>query len=324
MNLTRRAVVFGLAAFSVISSSARAQQVRTSYRIGFLSPFEQTYQIAFKESLLELGYVEGQRIVIERRFSGGIDERLYPLALELVQLNVDVIVATNSTATAAAIKATRAIPIVMVTGSDPVEAKFVSSLARPGGNVTGTTSFASDVGLKELEVLRETLPKIKRLAVISDRSNPSQLRFLDKIRAIAQTMRIALDLHEVRTPADLRPAFDAISKSRADALLVPTHPVTIAHRKEIISFAAQRRLPTIYGLKEFAEDGGLMSFGVNFADLYRRAAVYVHKILMGAKPSDIPVEQPTRFDLVVNLKTAKTLGLKIPQSVLLRADRVIE
>jgi putative ABC transport system substrate-binding protein len=301
--------------------AARAQQ-RKSPRIGFLSPSVQTYQGAFGDGLRALGYTEGQNIAIEYRFAQGNDARLPELAKELVALNVDVIVATNASATNAAMNATRTIPIVMVTSGDPL--LFVQSLSRPGGNVTGTAWLVPEMSIKQLELLREFNPQIALVAVLWSSANPTHTGFFKQLPHASQILGVELKPFDVRTPEDFGGAFDAIVGARADALLVLSDQLTIRNRPQIINFANERKLPSMYALREFAISGGLMSYGVGFASLYFRAATFVDKLLKGASPADLPVELPTKYELVINLKTAKSIGFAFPTSFLLRADEVIE
>jgi putative tryptophan/tyrosine transport system substrate-binding protein len=317
-------VAFRVLAAVAAPSVVGAQEAPKIPRIGFLSPAAQTYQDAFRRGLRELGYADGQNIRIEYRFGEGSDERLPALASDLASLPVDVIVATNTPATAAAIKATSTIPIVMVTAGDALRSKFVASLSHPGGNVTGLTSFSPETGLKQLELLLETVPNMSRVVVFWNPLNQANRHFLEGAQTAAQTLGVQLQLVPIQTPQDLKPAFEVAAQSNAHALLTVVDQVTIKHRAEVVHFANMKGLPAIYALREFVVAGGLMAYGVSFSDLYYRAAAYVDKILRGAKPADLPVERPAKFELVVNLNTAKALGLSIPDSVLARADEVIE
>jgi len=250
-------------------------------------------------------------------------DRVPNLAAELVQRKIDVILVTGTPATQAAKNATKTIPIVMINVTDPVGTGLVASLAHPGGNVTGLSNLYEDVGGKQLELLKEAFPKISRVAVLWDSANPGNALSLGKMKVAAETLRITLQPLEIHGPDDLELALSAIKKEHISALSALRNAVTNNYRPRIVDFAAKSRLPAMYPDREFVEVGGLMSYGPNFADLFRRAATYVDKILKGAKPADIPVEQPTKFELVINLKTAKALNLTIPQSVLYRADKVI-
>ena len=308
--------------------AAEAQQAGKVYRIGFLGtpvPTPATLPLweAFQEGLREGGYVEGQNLFIERRYSEGRAERFTDFASEFVRLQVDAIVVSSTPAAKAAKQATGTIPIVMVYVGDPVGSGLVASLARPGGNVTGLSSQAEQGG-KQLQLLHETAPGASRVAVIWDPSNPSHLRSVKDVEASGQVLRIEVRSHSVRTPDELEIVLTAIERERATAFMPFDSQVAFVHRRRLVEFAARNRLPAVYAVRAYANDGGLMSYGPSLPDLFRRASTYVAKILKGAKPGDLPVEQPTKFELVINLKTAKTLGLTIPPSVLQRADQVIE
>ena len=304
--------------------SAGAQQPKKVLRIGFLAGGSRSADSllleTFWQRMRRLGYIEGENITAEYRFAEGALQRLPSFAAELVRLNVDVIVAPGSGARAAK-KATDAIPIVIAYG-DPLGDGLVASLARPGGNVTGLSAFVSELGGKQLELLKEAFPKVSRVAVLWWTS-PNAL-MLEDMKGAAAASPVTLQSLELRTADDFEPAFSAIKKERADALIAMRNPLTATHRTRIVDFAAQSRLPAMYTDWEFVDAGGLMSYGVDVPDLWGRAAVYVDKILKGAKPVDLPVERPTKFELVINLKTAKQIGLTIPQKVLARADKVIK
>jgi len=273
----------------------------------------------------ELGYVEGQNIAIESRWAEGKYDRLPGLAAELVRLKVDVLVTQAAPAIQAAKEATRTIPIVMAISGDPIGTGFVASLARPGGNITGLSLLATELSGKRLELLKEAIPKLSRVAVIWNSSSPGMAHRFREVQAAARALGVRLQSLEVRgDPSDFEGAFSAATKERPDGLLVVLDPFTTLHRRRIGEFAAGSRLPAVYGSSAFPEAGGLMSYGPNIPDMYRRAAFYVDKILKGAKPADLPVEQPRKFELVINLKTAKELGITIPPEVLLQADRVIK
>ncbi len=282
------------------------------------------YVEAFRQGLRELGYVEGQNIVIEWRFAGSRAELLPDLAAELVRLKVDLIVATAGPSVRAAKQATTTIPIVMAFSGDPVGTGLVPSLARPGGNITGLSFMAPDLSAKRLELLKEAFPKISRVAVLFDVTDAVSALEFRETQVAARALGVKLRSMEVREPNDFETAFLALPRERTDSLLTFAHALTIPHRGRIVDLAAKSRLPAMYGLREFSDAGGLMAYGPSLPDLFRRAAFYVDKILKGAKPADLPVEQPTRFELVINLKTAKALGLTIPQSILIRADQVIQ
>jgi len=316
---------------------AEAQQAGKVYRIGFLgvgSPgilrrIPSPTLIALWQGLRELGYIEGQNLVKEYRYAEGKRERLPDLAAELVRLNVDVIVVSPAPlATRAAQRATRTIPIVMAGANvDPVEAGFVVSLARPGGNITGLTNIASRLHGKRLELLKEAFPRISRVAILWPRGH--QKHGMKEVEAVGEALGIQIQSvveasRSVTPLAELKNAFSAINRGRPDGLIVASFGLTIANRARIREFTAKRGLPTIYARSRFVEAGGLMSYGVNPFDISRRAATYVDKILKGAKPGDLPIEQPTKFELIINLKTAKQIGVTIPREVLFRADKVIK
>jgi putative ABC transport system substrate-binding protein len=305
-----------------MSLAAGAQPKAKVPRIGWLvsdfPPLERKPP-PFMEGLRELGWIEGRNIVIERRYAEENHDRLQNLAAELVRLKVDVIVAGDSLAIPAAKQATRAIPIVMTVSGNPVGSGYVASLARPGGNITGLTNVAPDLVGKRLELLKEAVPGISRVAVLGTPNSPGK-----EIPHAARALNVRLQVLKVQKPAEFERAFEAAKEERAEALMVLPSPMTNRYRKRIVNLAARNRLPAMYALAEYAEVGGLMSYGPSIPDLQRRAAVYVDKILKGAKPADLPVEQPTRFELVINQKTAKQIGLTIPPSLLVRADKIIE
>jgi ABC-type uncharacterized transport system substrate-binding protein len=308
---------------------AEAQQTGKVPRIGYLSPtspsVSPTRIEAFRHGLRELGYVEGKNIVIDYRYAEGKFDRLPALAAELVRLKVDLIVTTGPTVTRAAKEATTTVPIVMATDTDPVGNGFVASLARPGGNITGLSALAPELSGKQLELLKEIVPRLSRVAVFGTSTNPGNAQMLKEVKLAAGTFGVKLQYLEVRGPRDIEIAFRAASKERAEAVLyLVAGLVDAGHRTEITELAVKSRLPAIYQSRRYVEDGGLMSYGVNIADLDRRAATYVDKILKGRTPADLPVEQPTKFELVINLKTAKQIGLTIPPNVLTRADKVIK
>ena len=308
---------------------AQAQQPKKVARIGFLTAASRTgishLTEAFLQGLRELGYVEGQNISIEYRWADGNFERLPDLAAELVRLKVDVIVALVTQASLAAKNATGTIPIVMVAVGNPVDSGLIATLARPGANITGTSTMTDDVVGKQLALLKESFPKISRVAAMWNPANPVfQKLQLREVEATARALNVSLQKVEARNPDEIERAFAAIAKERTRALLVMSDPVFTTHRGRIADLAVKHRLPAVTGVSEYADAGLLMSYGASFPESYRRAATYVDKILKGAKPADIPVERPTKFELVINLKTAKQIGLTIPQSVLYRADRVIK
>ena len=309
---------------------AGAQQPKKVPRLGYLSQLdlasESTRSEPIRLALRELGYIEGQNIAIEYRYAEGKLDRLRGLAAELVRLKVDVIVTGGDIPVRAAKNATKTIPIVMSgRGIDPVEAGFVESLARPGGNITGITNLAAELGGKRLELLKEAVPKIARVAVFYDPTTPINVREVKEILPVtAGALRLAIQPWEVRTADDFEKVFAALNKERPDGLYVPGSRLMNANQKRTIGFASKSRLPSVYSTREYVDAGGLMSYGADLADSSRRVAYYVDRILKGAKPADLPVEQPTKFELVINLKTAKQIGLTIPQKVLGRANRVIK
>ena len=307
---------------------AGAQQPAKVPRIGLLlagstasvGPFVD----AFRQGLRGLGYVEGQNIAIEERWAHGKPERLPDLAAELVRLKVDVILASNPQAIQAAQQATGTIPIVMAIIVDPIATGFVASLARPGGNITGLSNMAPELVGKQLEMLKEVVPKVSRLALLWNPANAGNAPQLREAEVAARALGVRLQPLEARDPKEIDSAFAAMTRERAGALIVLVDVMLSDHRTRIADLAAKRRLPTVSGVREFAEAGALMSYGSNLPDQFRRAATFVDKILKGAKPADLPVEQPTRSELVINMKTAKALGLTFPQSILIRVDQVIQ
>ncbi len=309
--------------------TAGAQPPRKVPRIGYLvlAPLLEKpspERAAFLEALRELGYVEGKTVSIEYRSAAWNAELLPDLAEELVRLNVDVIVTGGGGATPeAARQATKTTPIVVAASADPVGLGLVASLARPGGNITGTSLMAPELGSKRLELLKETVPKISRVAVLWHPRGAGRLEW-QQTEAAARRLGVTLQSYEVRNADDVARALESMTKKRPDAVIMFFDPLTSGYRVIISDFALKNRLPTIFGAREFAAAGGLMSYGPNIPELFRRAAVYVDKILKGAKPRDLPVEQPTKFELIVNLKTAEALGLTIPPSVLIRADQVVQ
>ena len=308
-------------------SSVEAQQSKKLPRIGFLDPTSPTVSAArieaFREGLREIGYTEGKNIAIDYRFADGKSERLRDLASELLGLKVDVIITRAIPGAVAAKQATTTIPIVFVGVADAVAAGLVSSLAHPGGNITGLSSLAPELSGKRLELLKETFPKISRVAVLRNPSNAGDPILWKETQAAAQTLGMQLQSLEVRNEKDLKNAFDSATKAGSQAFLTLTDPFLQSHRQQIVDFAAKSRLPAIHPDSEYVEAGGLMSYAPNALEYYTRAATYVDKILKGVKPADLPVEQPTKFEFVINLKTAKQIGLAIPPNVLARADRVI-
>ncbi|HEX9454187.1 MAG TPA: ABC transporter substrate-binding protein [Candidatus Binatia bacterium] len=310
---------------------AAAQQPKKIWRIGYLSArdpaTESTRAEAIRLALRERGYIEGQNIAIEYRYVEGKRERLPELAAELVRLKVDIIVAAGTDVLIqAAMNATKTIPIVMTgEGTDPVEAGLVESLAHPGGNVTGITLLSRDLGGKRLELMKEAVPKLARVAVLYQSAFPPGVHEVKEVLPVAaRALRLTLQPWEVRAADDFERVFAALNKQRPDELYVVGSALMIINQKRIVGFALKSRLPSVYNNSSFVDAGGLMSYGADFADSYRRVATYVDRILKGAKPADLPVERPTKFELVINLKTAKQIGVTIPQSMLYRADKVIK
>ena len=321
------AVVLALSFALPQPEAGEAQQPAKIPRLGYLvlAPLTETpspERAAFLAGLRELGWIEGKTIAIEYSSAKSNPELLEELAEEMVRMKVDIIVAAGpDTLIRSAKEATNTVPIVMAASGDPVGARFVASLARPGGNVTGISTMVAELGSKRLELLKEVVPRVARVAVIW---SPASQRELEMIRAAADKLGLTLKLMEVRNAYDLARTFAVLEKERPDALTMLFDGLTSGYRGLVGDFATKHKLPTVSGAKEFAEAGGLMSYAPDIADSFRRAASYVDKILRGAKPGDLPVEQPTKFELVINLKTAKVIGLTIPQSVLLRADQVIQ
>jgi putative ABC transport system substrate-binding protein len=307
--------------------AARAQKIEKLPTVGFLSAGTlagwSPWVAAFLQRLRELGWIEGRTIKIEYRWAEGHTERLTEMAAEFVKLKVDVIVTQGTVSVLAAKQATSLIPIVFASAGDPVGTGLVASLARPGGNVTGLSTQMTDTATKRLELLREILPTLRKLAIITNDENPFAAQETSEVRSVADVLGLGVTTTQVRRTSDVDPAFEAL-RGRADAIYVVTDPQITNNRLRINSLAIAARIPTIYGTREAVEAGGLISYGASFPDQFRRTAGYVDRILRGARPADIPVEQPTKFELVLNLKSAKALGLTIPPSLLARADEVIE
>ena len=308
-------------------SLAEAQLPKKIPLVGFIVPGSHSSYAArieaFQQSLRDLGYVEGKNINIEYRYAEGKFDRVPDLAAEMVRLKVDVIVTGDTPAIQAVKQTTTTIPIVMGNVADAVAAGLVDSLARPGGNITGLTTLAPDLDGKRLELVKEMLPKGARVGFFWDPTSTGMKIRFNEVQAAARALEIALQSLEVRNPKELDGAFEAVTREKLGALMAP-NTIVLAYGKQIVEFAAKNRLPLIYDTREFIDDGGLMSYGPSFPDLWRRAAVYVDKILKGTKPADLPVEQPMKFDLLISLKTAKQIGLTIPPNVLARADKVIK
>jgi len=327
--MDRRAFVTGSLALLAAPLAVEAQQAGRVYRIGYLSyssPASNPHLIeAFRQGLRELGWVEGQNITIDSRFAEGRSDAVSDFAAELVRLKVDIIVATSTPPTLAAKNATKTIPIVLVSVSDPVGLGLIANLAQPGGNITGVSdSVGVDTFGKQLELLKEIAPNVRRVAVLSNPANAGHPLQIREVNVRARSLGVQLQLLGARGPNEFDGAFAAMSKERAGALLVLPDSVFQRHRARVAGLAAKNRLPAMYGVSEYVKAGGLISYGPNLSDLFRHSATFVDKILRGAKPADLPVQQPTKFELTINLKTAKALGLTIPQSVLLRADEVIQ
>jgi putative ABC transport system substrate-binding protein len=323
-----RAVVIVILACSLLGAQLAATPPSNKvHRIGFLwnaSPALTGHLLeAFREGLHERGYIEGTHFVLEHRYAEGRPERLPMLATELVGLNVAVIVTSGTVAIQAVQQATRTIPVVMAASGEPVASGFVTSLARPGGNLTGLSLFAPELSGKRLELLKEAVPEITRIAVLANPSNPLTAPQWQETERAAQALRVQLQYVAVREATDIDAAFAAMTRGNADALIVLLEPLFMSLRTRLVGLTLKSRLPAMYGFREDAEAGALLAYGPNFPDLFRRAATYVDKILNGAKPGELPVEQPTKFELVLNLKTTKALGLTMPATLLLQADEVI-
>jgi putative tryptophan/tyrosine transport system substrate-binding protein len=322
--------LLAMLALSVLTAplSSGAQQPTRVPRVGYVFSFTAAegrhLWEACRQGLRELDYVEGKTIVLEPRWAEGQYERLPGLVAELLRLKVDVMVVAATPGNLVAKAATNTTPIVMVAVGDPVRSGLVASIARPGGNITGLSLLGPEHSGTRLQLLTEVLNKVSRVAVLLNPSNPGTFPLLEETQVAARVLGIQLQLLEVRNPDEFEQAFAAGAQGRAQALLVFDDPVIHSYRARIVAWAAKRRLPAMYGTREFVDDGGLMSYGPHRPDLYRRSATYVDKILKGTKPADLPVEQPTRFEFVINMKTAKTLGISFPPTILIRADQVIQ
>lgn len=327
--MERRALILAIG-MSVLAAPLRlaAQQAKRVPRVGYLFSFTPAEGLhlweACRRGLRELGYVEDHNIVLEPRWADGHHERLPKLAADLVQLKADVIVSAATPASRAAKAATSSIPIVIVAVGEPVKTGLVTSLARPGGNVTGLSLLTTDLSGKRLELLAEFVGNIPRVAILMNPDNPVHAVFLEETRDAAQRLGVHLQSLQARNPREIEQVFDAATVHRAVALIVFDDPVIWSYRTQIVSHAVKRKLPVMYGYREFVDDGGLMSYGPDRIDHYRRTAIYVDKILRGARPADLPVERPSKFEFIVNVTTAKALSLTIPPSLLLRVDQVIE
>jgi putative ABC transport system substrate-binding protein len=318
--------LFAAALLSTVPFS-EAQEAKKVPRIGFLlvGGFTDTSRAdAFRQGLQQLGYVEGKNIVIEWRRAEGKLDRLDELAAELVRLKVDVFVTSGNAVTRAAKKATSTIPIVTSLVSDPVENGFIASLARPGGNITGLTSLGAELSGKRLELLKETIPRLSRVMVLGNSHTPGNSQAVQQTETVARVMGVQLFYKDVQTVTDTDAAFKTLSKNRSDAAFMLPNAVLLAHRRRVVELTIENRLPMMYDAKEYVQIGGLISYAADAEDLFRRSSIYVDKIVKGAKPADLPVEQPKKFEFVINLKTAKQIGLTIPPNVLARADKVIK
>ena len=327
--MNRRAFTTLLGGAAVVwPIAARAQQAGKVHRIGVLETISTTLNVAnfyaLREGLRQLGYAEGQNLVIEYRSADGRDDRFPGLARELLALKVDVIVTRGTPAAKAVKNATSTVPVVMMASGDPVGVGLVTSLARPGGNITGLSAIVGELSPKRLELIKEIVPGLARIAVLANTSNDAVRRDWARIETAARSLGVQSQLLDLRESDALGPTFDDASARRADALVVVIDAITQANQQRIVGLAMKHRLPAIYSSREFVDAGGLISYGVSYPDLYRRAATYVDKILKGTKPADLPVVQPTKFELVINLKTAKALGIEVPPSLLALADGVIE
>jgi putative tryptophan/tyrosine transport system substrate-binding protein len=327
---SKKATIFAVALCAIlfaVCQSAEAQQPKKVPRIVYLAVSHASANAgrleAFRQGLRDIGYVEGENIVIEDRYADGKFDRLPALAAELVRLKVDVIITAGPPVTRAVKEATATIPVVMAQDGDPVGNGFVASLARPGGNITGMSQLAPEISGKQLELLNETVPNLARVAVLGTSTRPGNAQALKETELAAGTFGLRLQYLDVRGPKDIETAFREARKGRAGAVLVLQGPVFTSQRTQVADLAAKTRLPAIYPQTEYTEAGGFMSYGVNTSDLFRRAAYHVDRILKGAKPADLPVEQATKFELMINLKAARQIGLTVPPSVLARADRVI-
>ena len=325
--MNRRAFVTGLGAVLAVPLAAEAQATKVP-RIGVLHPgapaTSSHFAAAFDQGLREHGYLQGQNIVVERRFAEAKAERMSDIAAELVRLKVDVIVTSTDPGIAAVRQQTQTIPIVMANSTDPVATGFVASLARPGGNVTGLSSISPELSVKRLELLKEAVPGLSRVGIVWNQDVRGGILEYKETESAARSLRLQLQSVEVTRADDFNRAFSALTTGRAEAVTVASFSVGFRNRSEIASLAQKNRLPSVFGLREYADAGGLMAYGPSYTDGWRRAATYVDRILKGTRPADLPVEQPTKFELVINLKTAKTLDLKIAESFLLRADVIIE
>ena len=328
MRVRTLGLIATLALSLAVPLSAVAQQPRKVYRIGMLETIAASLNAAnlqaFRQELRARGYLEGQNLAIEYRSAEGKAERFLGLADELVRLQVDLIVTRGTPATSAAKKATATVPIIMAANGDPIGVGLVPNLARPGGNVTGLSSVTTELGGKRLELLREALPTVSHVALLWNPTNPAARNDWREADAAARALGLMPVSLEVRKSEDFGPAFETARKQRANVMVVILGGLIQNHQRQIVDLARRHRLPDVYASREFADVGGLLSYGVSYPDLYRRAAIYIDKVFKGARPGDLPIEQPTKFELVINARTAKSLGLTIPPSLMLQADQVIE
>ena len=327
--MRRRQFIAGVGAAAVVGPRGTwAQQPGKIWRIGMLDTASATLNAAnidaFRQELRRLGYIDGTNLIIEYRSGAGRPERFPDLAAELLRLHVDLIITRGTPAVLAAKKATATLPVVMAAIGEPVETGAVASLAKPGGNVTGLSSFVTELTAKRVEIIRDFVSAVSRLALLDGMANGSVPAQWDETKRAAATFGMQSHLYDVRRPEDIEAAFNAMAAQHTDALLVGIDSVVIANRARVVELAAKQRLPAIYASREFVESGGLLSYGPHYGDLYRRAAIYVDKIFKGAKPADLPVEQPTKLEIVINLKAARALGMTFPPTLLARADEVIE
>jgi putative tryptophan/tyrosine transport system substrate-binding protein len=326
--MRRRKFIAGLAGAAAFSLAARAQQAAKIARLGLLSPFSPDdtglWHQALLQGLRDLGWIDGRNIVFEYRYADGKNDRLPELVAELVRLKVDIIVTAVTNDTLVAKNAAGGIPIVMAAAGDPVATGIVESLARPGGNITGLSQMNPDLTGKRLELLKEIAPNISSVAVLLNPDDPISVLGLNEIQSAARRLKFEVHALQVRDTYDLEKALQDVAKAKLDALAIMPNPVFVKNLKTIADFAIQNRIPSMFHLREFTDVGGLVAYGADRADLFRRAATFVDKILKGASPADLPIEQPTKFELAINLKTAKALGLTVPPTLLARADDVIE
>jgi putative ABC transport system substrate-binding protein len=327
-DATRRGFVrkaaFTCAAFATGNAAAQPKLRRIAFLSTLSAASVATSVVALTQGLKELGYVEGKNLHVEYRYADGQTARIAPLVAEMAKLNVELIVTSGPGSTGPVRAATRTIPIVMGFDPDPVGSGFVASLARPGGNITGLSGLAPQIGAKQLQMLKELVPQLTRTAVLINSTTAGTPQTLKELEAMAAALRVKLQVLEVQSVADIEPAFQAVRRGQAEAVFVGANPVTTGNRAQVIKLVEALRLPAMYVATEFVDEGGLAVYGVSSTDLFRRAAAYVDRILKGAKPGDLPVEQPTVFEMAINLRTAKALGLKIPQAIVVQATRVVE